>query len=108
MEKKILLKATGISKQFPGVKALKNVDFEVYEGDAPDIKQLKSQTQARFEVAVFLYYQKQFEEAHQIFEELLQINPQDKAAMLYVKRCQQYQQYGVPEGWEGVTDLDFK
>jgi ribose transport system ATP-binding protein len=33
MEKKILLKATGISKQFPGVKALKNVDFEVYEGD---------------------------------------------------------------------------
>jgi ribose transport system ATP-binding protein len=33
MEKKILLKATGISKQFPGVKALKNVDFEVYQGD---------------------------------------------------------------------------
>ncbi|MCL1463898.1 response regulator [Argonema galeatum] len=82
--------------------------FEVYDGDEPEQKRLKSQTQARFEVAVFLYYQQQFEEAQQIFQEVLQINPQDKAAMLYVKRCQQYQQYGVPERWEGITDLDFK
>lgn len=28
-----LLKATAISKQFPGVKALRNVDFEVYPGE---------------------------------------------------------------------------
>ena len=82
--------------------------FEVYDGDPVNIKQLKTQTQARFEVAVFLYYQQQFEEAQGIFQEVLQINPQDKAAMLYVKRCQKYQQYGVPEGWDGVTDLDFK
>jgi len=82
--------------------------FEVYEGDEPEQKRLKSQTQARFEVAVFLYYQQQFEEAQQIFQEVLQINQQDNAAMLYVKRCQQYQQYGVPEGWDGVADLDFK
>lgn len=33
MENTVLLKATGISKQFPGVKALKNVDFEVYAGE---------------------------------------------------------------------------
>lgn len=32
-EKTLLLKATGISKQFPGVKALKNVDFHVYQGE---------------------------------------------------------------------------
>ena len=82
--------------------------FEVYDGDPANIKQLKTQTQARFEVAVFLYYQQQFEEAQGIFQEILQINPQDKAAILYVKRCQKYQQYGVPEGWDGVTDLDFK
>ncbi|MCL1472870.1 ATP-binding protein [Argonema antarcticum] len=82
--------------------------FEVYDGDDPEQKRLKSKTQARFEVAVFLYYQQQFEEAQQIFQDVLQINPQDKAAILYVKRCQQYQQYGVPEGWDGVADLDFK
>ncbi len=28
-----LLQAKGISKKFPGVQALKNVDFEVYPGE---------------------------------------------------------------------------
>jgi len=33
MQKTPLLQATGISKKFPGVQALKNVDFEVYTGE---------------------------------------------------------------------------
>ncbi|MDF0556352.1 ATP-binding protein, partial [Kamptonema sp. UHCC 0994] len=70
--------------------------FEVYDGDAPEQKRLKHQTQARFEVAVFLYYQQQFQEAKHIFQEVLQINPRDKATMVYIKRCEKYQQYGVP------------
>jgi two-component system sensor histidine kinase ChiS len=37
-----------------------------------------------------------------IFEEVLVRNSEDQAALLYVKRCQQYQQYDVPEGWEGM------
>lgn len=32
-EPTIFLKAAGISKQFPGVRALRNVDFEVYPGE---------------------------------------------------------------------------
>lgn len=32
-QQKLLLKATGISKRFPGVQALNNVDFEIYEGE---------------------------------------------------------------------------
>src|SRR5947207_3069475 len=32
-EPTIVLKAAGISKQFPGVKALRSVDFEVYPGE---------------------------------------------------------------------------
>ena len=32
-EKEILFKAEGISKQFPGVRALKNVDIEVYKNE---------------------------------------------------------------------------
>src|SRR5258708_3727833 len=33
MQKSGLLQATGISKKFPGVQALKDVDFEVYPGE---------------------------------------------------------------------------
>ncbi|HLO47406.1 MAG TPA: ATP-binding protein [Kamptonema sp.] len=75
--------------------------FEVYDGDEPEQKRLKIQTQARFEVAVFLYYQQQFQEAELIFNEVLHINPQDKATMVYIKRCENYQQHGVLDGWEG-------
>jgi ABC-type sugar transport system ATPase subunit len=33
MQKTLLLQAKGIYKRFPGVQALKNVDFEIYEGE---------------------------------------------------------------------------
>ena len=33
MKKKLLLQAEGISKQFPGVQALDNVSFDLYEGE---------------------------------------------------------------------------
>jgi len=82
--------------------------FEVYDGDPPEQKRLKTQTQAQFEVAVFLYYQQQFQEAQGIFQEVLQINPDDKATMVYIKRCEKYQQYGTPEGWEGMEALNEK
>lgn len=82
--------------------------FEVFDGDGEEQNRLKTQTQARFEVAVFLYYQQQFDEAKIIFQEVLAVNPQDKAAMLYIKRCEKYQQYGVPEGWEGIEELQEK
>jgi two-component system sensor histidine kinase ChiS len=82
--------------------------FEVYDGDEEPLLQLKTQTKSNFEQAVFLYFQQQFAQAEQIFQEILQINPQDKAAMLYVKRCAKYQKYGVLEEWEGVETLTEK
>jgi len=82
--------------------------FEVYEGDEELLKQLKTQTKTSFEQAVLLYSQQQFAQAQQIFQEILQINTQDKAAILYIKRCEKYQKYGVPEEWEGVEALTEK
>ena len=82
--------------------------FEVYDGDSEQLRQLKTQTKGDFERAVFLYSQQNFAQAQQIFEEILQINPEDKAVMLYVKRCEKYQKYGVPEEWEGVEALTEK
>jgi two-component system sensor histidine kinase ChiS len=82
--------------------------FEIYDGDEELFLQLKTQTKSRFEQAVFLYFQQQFAQAQQIFQEILEINSQDKTAMLYVKRCEKYQKYGVPEEWEGVEVLSEK
>ena len=82
--------------------------YEVYDEGLGLTNQLKTQTKTIFEPAVMAYNRQDFAGAQPRFEEILAINPDDRAALLYVKRCQHYRQYGVPEGWEGVTDLDFK
>ena len=79
--------------------------FELFDQDQPQLKQLKRQTKSNFEQAAFLYHRQSFAQAEQIFQSVLQTNPQDKAAMLYVKRCQRYQTYGVPEDWERAEVL---
>ncbi|HEY9710947.1 MAG TPA: response regulator, partial [Oculatellaceae cyanobacterium] len=79
--------------------------FEVYDGDEELLKQLKTQTKSNFEKAVFLYFQQEFAQAQEIFQDILQINPQDKAAVLYVKRCEKSQKYGGQEEWEDVEVL---
>ncbi|MBW4519361.1 MAG: response regulator [Scytolyngbya sp. HA4215-MV1] len=83
----------------------------IYElcGETQDlINQLKTQTKHTFEPAVMAYHKQDLVGAQSAFEEVLAINPEDKAAILYVRRCQKYKQSGVLEGWDGVTDLDFK
>ena len=82
--------------------------YELYDHKLKVSNQLKTKTRKIFQQAVFAYSQGNFAIAQGIFQKILTINPQDRAAMLYIKRCQRYQKYGVPEGWEGVTNLGFK
>ncbi|MBE9093067.1 ATP-binding protein [Tychonema sp. LEGE 07203] len=82
--------------------------FEVYDGDAPPIKQLKKQTQTNFEQAVVVYHQQNFVQAQQMFQAIIAINPVDKAAKLYCDRCAKYLKDGIPEGWTGIEAIDEK
>jgi signal transduction histidine kinase/class 3 adenylate cyclase/AmiR/NasT family two-component response regulator len=82
--------------------------FEVYHGDPEEIKQLKNQTRTKFEQAVIFYYQQNFSEAQILFNEVLQINPQDQATLLYLKRCDKYQNYTEGEDWEIVESMTEK
>jgi two-component system sensor histidine kinase ChiS len=82
--------------------------FEIYEGDAPEIKHLKDEICTAFERAISLYYQQNFIQAKQTFQEILEIYPQDKATILYIKRCDKYQTLGTSTNWDGVEALDEK
>ena len=75
--------------------------FEVLDSNSTKIRDLKIQTRSKFEHGVVLYHSKQLEKAYQIFQEVLQVNPQDQAVRMYIKRCEQLQQNGMPEGWDG-------
>jgi signal transduction histidine kinase/class 3 adenylate cyclase/CheY-like chemotaxis protein len=82
--------------------------FEIYNGDPESLREVKKQTRTNFERAIVWYYQQQFEQAKQVFREILQINPQDKAAIFYLTRCEKYQNSEIPVVGLGFEILEEK
>ncbi|MGC1395579.1 MAG: response regulator, partial [Coleofasciculaceae cyanobacterium] len=65
--------------------------FEVYDSNSQQIIDLKRQTRADFEQGVNFFVEEKFSQAEQIFQQILQINKQDKVTRLYTERCKQGQ-----------------
>jgi CheY-like chemotaxis protein/class 3 adenylate cyclase len=82
--------------------------YEVFEGDPEGIADLKHQTKPTFESGLQLYYGKKFSEASVHFNQVLEKNPADLAARIYLKRCANYMVNGVPMDWTGVETLSEK
>ncbi|EDN67755.1 adenylyl cyclase class-3/4/guanylyl cyclase [Beggiatoa sp. PS] len=70
--------------------------YEIYDADSPTIVALKDQTRDEFEEGFVLYHWEEFNDAHPFFERVFKINPNDKVAHIYLKRCKHFQKYGVP------------
>jgi|WetSurMetagenome_2_1015567.scaffolds.fasta_scaffold136975_2 class 3 adenylate cyclase len=79
--------------------------FEIFDGDSEAVAQLKKDTKESFEAGLGLYYECKFAEASVRFNQVLEKNPEDKAALIYLKRCASYMVQGVPADWTGVEDL---
>jgi len=79
--------------------------YEVFEGDPEGTAGLKEQTKPAFESGLQLYYGKKFSEASVHFNQVLEKNPQDLAARIYLKRSANYMVNGVPPDWTGVETL---
>jgi adenylate cyclase len=61
--------------------------YEVFDADAPDIKQGKLETKTIFEQALLLYNLGSYLEAAHLFQNCLNVNHQDNVARIYLKRC---------------------
>lgn len=79
--------------------------YEVFEGDPEGIAGLKEKTKPEFESGLQLYYGKKFSEASVHFNQVLEKNPEDLAARIYLKRCANYMVNGAPPDWTGVETL---
>ena len=79
--------------------------YEVFEGDPVGLAELKEQTKSVFENGIQLYYSKKFSEASVHFNQVMEKNPADLAARIYLKRCANYMVNGVPPDWTGVETL---
>ncbi|NEP09187.1 MAG: response regulator [Symploca sp. SIO2C1] len=64
--------------------------FEAFEGEAPEIIELKVKTRIDFELGINFYYDRKFTEGTEMFERVLKKNQADKAAQLYLERCRKF------------------
>ena len=76
--------------------------YDFFEGDLPEVRELKEKTLADFEAGLRCYYQRDFDASLQFFKKVLQVNPDDTAAELYLSHCRNYLIEGIPEDWNGV------
>jgi len=79
--------------------------FEVLDGEPEEVKRLKIETKPEFGRALQLYKNKEFDEASAILKRVYQLNPDDRGAELYIARCKNILEFGIPEAWDGVETL---
>lgn len=82
--------------------------FEVLDGEPADSKNLKIKSKYQFGKGLQLYKSKDFDEALAIFRNIVDENPLDKAAQLYIARCRNIIEFGLPEDWDGVATIKDK
>ncbi|MGB3756234.1 MAG: ATP-binding protein [Rivularia sp. (in: cyanobacteria)] len=82
--------------------------YEILDGELPEIRDLKLLSLADFENGLESYRCGDCLKAKEYFEKVLVVNPEDKAAALYLERVEQLQSNGVPENWCGVWAMTKK
>lgn len=82
--------------------------FEVLDGEPEESVALTLKTQDTFERGLLHYHTQEFDKAKDYFMQTLDINPNDQATQLYLRRVQNFIEYGVPPDWEGVAVLTEK
>jgi tetratricopeptide (TPR) repeat protein len=82
--------------------------YEVFDGNAPHIIDLKMKTLRDFEQGLAHYRQREFAQAKLCFKQVLRVYADDMAALIYFKRCEHFQKYGVSDDWEWVEVLETK
>ncbi len=82
--------------------------FEIIDGEPLNIKELKTQTKKKISKALQLYKNKDLQGAISLFKEVCKKNKYDKAAELYISRCNRFIKNGIPKDWDGIEVIDEK
>jgi two-component system sensor histidine kinase ChiS len=82
--------------------------FDIFNGEDMHSLDLKKGTLFDFNKAFTNYKNGFFSEAEKIFDRVLTLNPDDKAALILRNRCVKFLKIGVPKDWNGVVDYDYE
>ena len=79
--------------------------IEILDGDTGSGQQRKLECKERFEQAVLAFKDQKFTQAQQLFSGLKQECADDRAIDVYLDRCRQFLEIGIPEDWDGAIKL---
>jgi class 3 adenylate cyclase len=82
--------------------------YEVYEGQPESAAALRDATRADFERAIALYAEGCIDDAAQLFNRVLAVDPGDKTARLYLESCADWSVRPLPSNWSGAIIMDAK
>ena len=81
--------------------------YEVFNADHPDIKNLKIKTQKEFSLGQEKFFQKDFVQAIYFFKKVIDLFPDDKTSLQYVKRSENFISCGICDDWD-IADIQQK
>ena len=64
--------------------------FEVLDADPDELMNLKLETMELFEKGVILFQHGRYQNAQEVFEEIQEINPVDRAVHAYIEHCERF------------------
>lgn len=64
--------------------------FEIFEGDSEEMQGAKNETKTDFESAILHFSKKEFEEAAELFKQIIAANPHDKASRLFLEKAEMF------------------
>lgn len=79
--------------------------YECFDGDLPQMIAAKKTTLIDFNTGIHHYFNQDFTKALSFFENVLQQNPNDKTAQLFLMKSKQLIQMGTEEQWTGVETM---
>jgi two-component system sensor histidine kinase ChiS len=82
--------------------------YEVFDGNPQEIIQLKVKTESYFEEGLQLYFLKKFADGAVFFKKVVDQNPNDRAAYIYLEHFANYMVKGAPNDWTGVESMESK
>ena len=79
--------------------------YEVYDGLASDVIQKKEETRLLFTHGLALYQAGQLRKARERLLEVIEIDPDDEAAHVFLGRIDRFEREGLPKNWTGVQEF---
>ena len=82
--------------------------YECIDGDGVEILSLKLETKPDYDKGVQLFFDQNFDDAQQVFEKILRVNPKDTVVQYFISKVKTYITEGTPKNWQSMMVMHEK